>query len=37
MKGEGPTGEFWGAAGMALVIFAVLFGMGACGALWRLP
>lgn len=31
-----PTEDFWDAAGKALVIFALLFGMGACGAMWNL-
>ncbi len=32
---NGPTQNFWNAAGFALVIFALLVGMGACGALWN--
>lgn len=28
-----PTKDFWNAAGVALVIFAICLGVGSCGAL----
>lgn len=29
-----PTDEFWDRLGTALIIFAILVGIGSCGRLW---